>query len=176
MLPISQAYHMFNGLDDNECYEKIEYTPLLREAFRGLCEGKHRSMRSMEDKLIEAFIAQHGKDVPVPKSETFEQVRERCKTLMNYLQSSCLNEANEDADGEGGEVKHVLLVSHGGYIKRFLKSVCGLIDVEEINNSSITTVNVSIDSEGNWSCVPVSINNTRHLRSGEDNLMSDSTQ
>lgn len=153
-------------------YEKIEYNAMIREASFGLCEGKHKDSRAIEDQLIEDFVKTQADNVQPPRSETFEQVCLRCQEFMNYL-CSCLDENDKD----GNDVKHVLMISHGGYIKKFLKSVCELNDIDVINNTSISTIAIDIDIEDSVviKCItPVSINNTSHLE--HNNIMSASTE
>ena len=79
------------------------------------------------------------------------------------------------SDRGSGKIKHVLVVSHGGFIKTFLQSVCQLGAAGDINNTSFSTVDVTATAGSRGSalrCKAVSLNDTGHLKEGA--LMSES--
>jgi broad specificity phosphatase PhoE len=92
--------------------------------------------------------------------------------------------------GSGGRgPKVALVVSHGGFIRTFLQQVAGMHNVEIVNNTSFTTVDVfvvasggsgsgGIDDEPELAFQPVTVNDTSHLRdpfTAGGTLMSAST-
>mmetsp|Transcript_4973 Transcript_4973/g.6428 ORF Transcript_4973/g.6428 Transcript_4973/m.6428 type:complete len:231 (+) Transcript_4973:20-712(+) len=151
--------------------EPIEYTSLIREKSFGLCEGKSKEMRSKETGLIANFIKEHGNGIIPPQSETHDEVDKRCIRVIEHIISQYnIYEQHQTASDQHPEV---LIISHGGFIKRFMHTICGH-KVSVVNNASISTVMVMLDRDGNSTCTPVEINNTEHLE--RDFLMSLSTE
>jgi broad specificity phosphatase PhoE len=180
-------------------FEQIEYTPLIREASFGLCEGKHKDLRGFEDKFIEAYSLEQGVSMDqVPRSETHEQVYKRCDAFMEFIYQSLLDEeqggrafVENDAAADGSSpsfsatsnVRNVLVISHGGYIKRLLTSLLGHSNIDTVNNCSITTLVGSFsraeDGAVHWSSSgDVTINGTTHLANSDSgvSIMSKSTE
>jgi broad specificity phosphatase PhoE len=187
---------MFHAVEDSNTpsqFQQIEYTPLIREASFGLCEGKHKDLREFEDKLIEAYSLEQGVSMgQVPRSETHEQVYKRCDAFMEFIYQSLLDEeqggrafVENDAAADGSatsNVRNVLVISHGGYIKRLLTSLLGHSNIDTVNNCSITTLVGSFsraeDGTVRWSSSgEVTINGTTHLENADsESIMSKSTE
>ena len=93
--------------------------------------------------------------------------------------------ANENAEQQ--EPKVALVVSHGGFIRTFLQHVCGFKNVDIINNTSFSTIDVFIKLDANANEAnpkdlkfeAVALNDTAHLGEAphgarSHNLMSQS--
>jgi broad specificity phosphatase PhoE len=120
-------------------HQSIFLEPLIRESRLGLREGHPRGM-SVKD-LHRIFVDENGDREEVPTAETRKDVASRGATFLLKLASDVLQNSHDDSFQS--DDKHILLVSHGGFIRVFLSSVCSLgASVDTINNSSISEIEV----------------------------------
>ena len=108
----------------------------------------------------EFLASQAGVDINsiVDSAETTEQVKCRQSALLDMIKSSLLLEPIEsDTNPDhpmtaGAHQRRVLLVSHGGFIKSFLRDHCHHAFPGKIRNGSVTIVNVEVREDGRFDC------------------------
>lgn len=81
----------------------------------------------------------------VDTAESPSQVTTRQHHLMSFVTGQLVA-------GGDGDIDNVLMVSHGGFIRHFLKMHCGVPDMEKIANCSITRIRVAVIN-GEVSCM-----------------------
>uniref|UniRef100_A0A3B5MFB0 TP53 induced glycolysis regulatory phosphatase b n=1 Tax=Xiphophorus couchianus TaxID=32473 RepID=A0A3B5MFB0_9TELE len=93
--------------------------PLLRERGFGVAEGRHKEyLRNMAK-----AAGQSCRDFTPPGGETLDQVKQRFKNFLQVLFKQMLDEQEttgdvaSSSDGHQGASAHVLVVSHGAYIR-----------------------------------------------------------
>jgi probable phosphoglycerate mutase len=141
-------------------------TPLIREVNFGVREMLPRGTTVEEAFQIVAEREGISLEDVTDTAETDEHIIERQKIFLEALFNDLENLPSlsvrenedltdpptsfEDAHETGRPL--ILCVSHGGFIKRFLKNFCGIGSIEKIGNCSISVVHVDWSSPGEF-CV-----------------------
>ena len=85
----------------------------------------------------------------------------------------------EEAVATGSPGKEVLLVSHGGFIRVLLRDVCAILNIGEVSNTSISTIDVVLpdgfpkkNMKARVKYEVVKMNDVDHLGGRDGDLMS----
>lgn len=116
-----------------------ETTPLLREYALGVREGQPLCMS--EKAALASYYKIHGLSAPKPpKSESSSEVAARGAQFLRDVLSVAASE-------ESAGLRQVLIVSHSGFIRVFLRDVCGVLVTGEIGNLSVSSIDVVLPSK-----------------------------
>mmetsp|Transcript_12217 Transcript_12217/g.11051 ORF Transcript_12217/g.11051 Transcript_12217/m.11051 type:complete len:235 (-) Transcript_12217:34-738(-) len=111
---------------------------LLREINFGVLEGLPRNTKLEEAKKIiskrDGIPIEDIDDISESRDDVVIRQRNFIDNIYKELESESLQSNNPN------EVHKVLVISHGGYIKLFIKSLCNFPRVNTICNGSITRV------------------------------------
>lgn len=116
----------------------------MREINFGIREGHHKSLSTDEVKALISARDQVHIDSIKDHAETPVEIYQRQEEFLQLLLNTLQNEAEKER--ERFYIPKLLCVSHGGFIKSFLKHYLN-IDIKAINNCSITVVDIT------WSVV-----------------------
>lgn len=199
------------------CFPAPEYSPLVREFRLGLREGQARAMPMKQLREDWRRIHGMEETPPTPErtrdvvkrgwdflhllvSDALAEMLDPRQahdaigvpSASTLLASSDTHNVMDDEfsaieSAEQQEPKVVLVVSHGGFIRMFLQHVCGFKNVDIINNTSFSTIDVfvKLDAKANEASPKdlkfeaVALNDTAHLGEASHgarspNLMSQS--
>ncbi len=134
--------------------EQILHSEWLREINFGVREGLPRSLNAREAKIEYAKRNNLNAEDVVDSAETLEDVRKRqLNFILNLLEdhlkdTQMLSNCNSSSAisispvDSLAEIRHTILcMSHGGYIKQFLKNFCG-VTAEKIGNCAVSEITV----------------------------------
>jgi broad specificity phosphatase PhoE len=158
-----------------------EQTELLRELNFGVREGLPRGTSVAAAKQIIAKRLKIPVSEVVDNTETLCDVHKRQILFMQYIRKDIHDEitgtaTNVNITNEGQEPSSyseieqlpvkILCISHGGFIKAFIKSFCAIEVPEKIQNCSVSRIRVVWkDSASNdFTCIatPADINRIYH--------------
>ena len=156
--------------------DSIQTNVMLRELNFGVRENRARGTTVKEAKA--ALALERGCDVTdiIDDAESVEHCVSRQLQFLHLLFKD-VEEKRDDIENvveqisspssshsSGIETADVLVVSHGGFIKRFLAAYCG-VNIERIENNAVSRVTVRYNCEGGFDVRPVDgkINDFSHL-------------
>jgi len=133
-------------------YQKLE---MLREISFGAREGLSRSI-SLEEAIV---IKAKEEGIPVEQyidtTEKNDAVKVRqIQFLKQLYHDHCNTVKDTNNNDHNNDCINVLCVSHGAYIKRFLKNF-GDLSIEKIQNCAVSVLDIEFDSEKHFTCTPV---------------------
>jgi broad specificity phosphatase PhoE len=129
----------------------IEPSEFVREVSYGLFESLPINLSLQEAKLYRAEERGVSVDEVMDDRESAKSIQDRQRQFVQKVVADCAGDFTEVVETE--EEYNVLCVSHGGYLKRFFKTICGLkLGDEKIENSSVSIVYIRIDEDGNVKC------------------------
>lgn len=131
----------------------VHHSPIFRSSMRemtfGVKEGLHRSTSVEEAISIKAKTLGIPEDEVVDTAEKAHELKDRQRVFIKELLADC----NGDESFQSGS--SLLCVSHGGFIRQFIKNFCNKRDMEKIGNCSASVIIIRWDSEGEFVCIPV---------------------
>eukprot|EP01038_Epipyxis_sp_PR26KG_P011196 gene11196-15016_t len=130
--------------------DEIVQTKLLRELNFGVREGLPRGTTVCDAKAIVASNLNLPVDEIVDNAEKPEEVFERQRQFLNYLHSVCHQDLSNIKDF------NILAVSHGGYIRSFIRNFTQNEKVIKIDNCSVTIMEIKWNDIGNCDTVECS--------------------
>jgi broad specificity phosphatase PhoE len=86
----------------------------------------------------------------IDNAETAEEISSRQHEFLQLIYRDVIS-SNTQNTFEIDHSPQILVVSHGGFIKRFLNFFCG-IKLEKIKNCSVSTVEVTFSNDGSFQC------------------------
>lgn len=136
----------------------IIYTPLLREVSFGLREGLPLKTTAEEAREIKAKELGIPVEEVIDPAETLEEVSARQRDFLTMMWNDLLNSgiftdntsshtscaASEESDDN---IIRILVISHGGYIRRFLRMYCRFDVVEKIDNCAVSIITLSKNND-----------------------------
>lgn len=125
--------------------EQINQSHLLREINFGVREGLSRTLNKEQARYEVAKRLNIDPAAVVDTTECNEAVRQRQVEFLAHLKEQCAELCNSKSDSseEGAKVPKVLCVSHGGFIKEFLKSFCPTVPTpNKIGNCSVSVIHI----------------------------------
>jgi broad specificity phosphatase PhoE len=127
-------------------FKKVE---LLREINFGCREGLPRTTTLEEAISIKAQAQNIPIEEYIDTSEKAGDVKSRQVEFLKMIYRDHIKESN------GGEtVFNILCVSHGAYIKRFLRNFVD-IQVEKIKNCALSVIDIEYESMNKYVCTAV---------------------
>lgn len=147
---------LLSNSQTNSDISRIEVTQLLREISFGVREALPKETTVEQAKIIVA------KKLGIPVGEVVDtaeksiEVRNRQQNFIDKLIELPLND----------ELNNILLVTHGGYIRAFLRDFCLVQDMEKIKNCSISKIRLKInksDKTFEFECRRNDLNVVKHL-------------
>jgi broad specificity phosphatase PhoE len=147
---------LISNSQTNSDISRIEVTQLLREISFGVREALPKETTTEQARIIVA------KKLGIPVAEVIDtaeqanEVRARQQKFIDKIIELPLND----------EQNNILVVSHGGYIRAFLRDFCSIQDIEKIKNCSISRIRLKINkSDKNFTieCERNDLNTVKHL-------------
>lgn len=139
--------------EEEKASSSISRLPLLRELSFGLREGLSRSLTLPEVRRIRAQELNIQVEDLIDTAESSEGAKQRQHEFIKQLHRDLRDHPlRREFEGEmGGERRGipVLCVSHGGFIRLFLKHYCKLPSVEKIKNCAASLITISWEDEVN---------------------------
>jgi broad specificity phosphatase PhoE len=136
---------------------RIEYTNLLREISFGVREALSKDITTDEAKVIVAKKLGIAIEDVIDSAESVDAVQARQQLFINKLIELPFND----------KINNILVVSHGGYIKAFLRDFCLIHDMEKIKNCSISKIRLKInklDNSVSFECDRSNLNMVNHIK------------
>lgn len=141
----------------------VQTTNLVREVSYGIFESLPILLDLEQVKELRAKERGVTAEEIVDDRESKESVLARQQTFLSMMMTELTSSlSGEEAEGE----VNVLCLSHGGYIKRFLKEHCGLDLQDKIENCSTSVIRIAVNKNGQIVC---------RTSKDEVNLLNDST-
>jgi broad specificity phosphatase PhoE len=120
------------------------------------------------------------------RAESKKEVVARAWALVDGLVADALTassskeaEGSDEASATGVPGKEVLLVSHGGFIRVLLRDVCAILNIGEVSNTSISTIDVVLpegfpkkNTKARVKYEIIKMNDLDHLGGRDGDLMS----
>ena len=124
-------------------------TRKIREMGFGVKEGLPRGTSVEEAILIKAKALDIPVEEVVDNAEKPNELKERQAEFIRQLYIDCKNDQSFISGSS------LLCVSHGGYIRQFIKNFCNKPDMEKIGNCSASVIIIQWNSEDEFECIPV---------------------
>lgn len=122
--------------------ERINQSKLLREINFGVREGLSRALNKQQAREEVARRLNINVADVVDTSECNKTVNKRQAEFLSHLQQHCA-ELCLGTDSDDASNAKVLCVSHGGFIKEFLKTYCPtVVTPAKIGNCSVSIINI----------------------------------
>lgn len=147
----------------------IDTTNLLREMHFGVRDDLPRGTSVRKAKEIIAKRDNVDVSTVIDTAETNDEVTLRQEQLLFQIISSL------ESDDATIDIPRVLLVSHGGFIRYFLKDRCNFTNIDGIRNCSVTRVLLEKSpTNSNFLCTvnPEEVNRVDHWDKKDESDLS----
>lgn len=129
----------------SKCHTPVGIVPtiLVRELNFGVREQLPRGTTMDEARAIVAKATGVDVSAVLDNAETFEEVTERQRKFIDLVFQDIESNAELIKASNSGIIHKILVLSHGGYIRSFLRSFCDkdhLGSIDKIKNCSVSKV------------------------------------